>query len=111
MRKPPIVPSPCTEGGGKTAIWASGMAPNLAFSWPTMALADIVLPVRSLKSSSGKNTAPELGLLMKPLADRPGKATECLMPGTFMAMSLIWRMTASVRSSEAASGSCTTATT
>ena len=41
---------------------------------------------------------PEFGCAAKPLIDRPGKATESLMPGIFSAMSLISRITFSVRS-------------
>ena len=48
---------------------------------------------------------PSLGAAEKPAIERPGNATESTMPGTFSAMSLICRMTASVRSSEAPAGS------
>ena len=48
---------------------------------------------------------PSCGAAEKPAIDRPGKATESMMPGTLRAMSLICRMTASVRSSEAPAGS------
>ena len=44
---------------------------------------------------------PALALLMKPLIERPGNATALWTPGSFSAMSDIWRMTASVRSSVA----------
>ena len=48
---------------------------------------------------------PELELLVKPLMDRPGKATACSTPGVFSVMSVMRRMTSSVRSSVAPSGS------
>ena len=61
--------------------------------------------VRSSKSSRPKKTMPALGWAAKPLIDRPGKATESLMPGTLRAISLMRRITASVRSRLAPSGS------
>ena len=48
---------------------------------------------------------PAFGALVKPLIDRPGNATVDSTPGTLPAMSDMRRITASVRSSEAASGS------
>ena len=57
------------------------------------------------KPSSGMKTAPELGLLTRPFTDRPGKPTAWVIPGVLSAMSLILRITASVRSMVAASGS------
>ena len=62
-----------------------------------------------LRLSNGarpKKTMPSFGAAEKPAIDRPGKATESTMPGTFSAMSLMRRITASVRSSEAPAGSC-----
>ena len=50
------------------------------------------------------------GVLTKPLMDRPGNCTACSTPGCFSAMSAICRTTASVRSSEAASGNWANAT-
>ena len=52
------------------------------------------------------NTMPLFGELVNPLIERPGKAMALETPGCFSARSLIWRMTASVRSNEAADGSC-----
>ena len=49
---------------------------------------------------------PALELLVKPLIDRPGNATALSTPGCFSAMSLMRRITSSVRSSVAPSGSC-----
>ena len=45
-----------------------------------------------MRSSNGfrpKKTMPSFGAAEKPAIDRPGKATESTMPGTFSAMSLI----------------------
>ena len=49
---------------------------------------------------------PALELLVKPLIDRPGKATAFSTPGCASAMSPMRRITSSVRSSEAPDGSC-----
>ena len=106
-----MVPSPCTEGGGKTATWASGMAPNFWFRVWARPVTDSASLRRSLKSVRGKNTAAEFGLFIRPLTDRPGKATAWATPGVLRPRSVTWRTTASVRSSEAASGSWITATT
>ena len=48
---------------------------------------------------------PALELLVKPLMDRPGKATALSTPGCLRTMSLMRRITSSVRSSVAPSGS------
>ena len=50
---------------------------------------------------------PELGLAVKPFGDNPGNAIDASTPGTLSASSVIRFTTASVRSSEAASGNCT----
>ena len=62
--------------------------------------------LRSSKGLSVANTMPEFELLVKPLIDRPGNATACSTPGCFSAMSPMRRITSSVRSSVAPSGSC-----
>jgi hypothetical protein len=62
--------------------------------------------LRLSKGSRPKKTMPSFGAAEKPAIDRPGKATESMMPGTLSAMALISRITASVRSSEAPAGSC-----
>jgi hypothetical protein len=49
---------------------------------------------------------PAEGLLMKPLMERPGKATALCTPGSFKAMSDMRRITDSVRSRVAPSGNC-----
>ena len=53
---------------------------------------------------------PVFEALTKLLTDRPGNATELATPGCFSAIADISRITASVRSSVAASGSCAKAT-
>ena len=53
------------------------------------------------------NTTAALGLLTKPLIDKPGKATTLSTPGCSSVMRVISRVTASVRSSDAPGGSCT----
>jgi hypothetical protein len=62
--------------------------------------------VRSENGFSVTHTMPAEALLMKPLMERPGNATAFSTPGSFSAMSDIRRMTVSVRSSVAPSGSC-----
>ena len=49
---------------------------------------------------------PALDELLKPAIDSPGKATALSTPGSCIVISLMRRMTSSVRSSEAPSGSC-----
>ena len=53
---------------------------------------------------------PELDALTKLLMDRPGNATELKTPGCLSAIDDIFRITASVRSNVAPSGSCANAT-
>ena len=53
---------------------------------------------------------PSLGDTLKPLMLNPGKATALSTPGCLRPMSDMRRMTASVRSSEAASGNWAKAT-
>ncbi len=100
-----MVPRPWIAGAGKTATLASGMAANCWVRLAAMALADSSGVLRLSKLSSTSNTAPVLGLLTRPLTFRPGNETVCATPGVFIAISLIRRTTASVRSMVAASGS------
>jgi hypothetical protein len=72
-----------------------------------MAVPDLSFDRRCSKSSSMKNINPEFDALVKPFTDWPGKAIRSFTPGTALAISEARRTTASVRSSEAASGSCT----
>ena len=65
---------------------------------------------RSCDGLSVTNAMPVFGALTKPLIDRPGNATEFATPGCSSASVDIWRITRSVRSSVAPSGSCANAT-
>ena len=85
---------------------ASWMAPNDWFNWPATAPPLGSARVRSAKGLSVANTMPELELLVKPLIDRPGNATASSTFGFFFMMSPMRRITSSVRSSVAPSGSC-----
>src|SRR5574341_1777518 len=60
----------------------------------------------SSKGLSAAKTMPELELLVKPLIDNPGKPTACSTPGCFIMISPMRRITSSVRSRLAPSGSC-----
>ena len=62
------------------------------------------------KSSSGKKISAALELWVKPLTDMPANSTACATPGCLSPISAMRRVTASVRSREAAGGSCATAT-
>ncbi len=84
---------------------ASWIAAYLPLSCAAMALPDSSLVLRSSNGLSETKTMPALGLLVKPLIDRPGKAIADSTPGCLSAMSDIWRITSSVRSSVAPSGS------
>ena len=60
------------------------------------------------KGSRVKKTAPEFGAFVKVAPEKPAKFTAWAMPGTLSAVSTTWRLTASVRASEAPLGSCVT---
>ena len=51
-----------------------------------------------------------LELWVNPFTDIPANSTACATPGCLSAISAMRRVTASVRSSDAAGGSCATAT-
>ena len=104
--KPPVVPMPFTGGGGNIITMASWMAMNLPLSELAMAAPLSSGDLRSSKLSRPTNTMPALGLMVKPWMDRPGKAMASFTPGSSMAIWDIRRMTSSVRSREAPSGSC-----
>src|SRR5688572_2314252 len=74
-----------------------------------MALPDNSGLFRSSKDLRITKTIPLFGELVKPLIESPGNATALAAPGCFSAISLMRRMTESVRSSEAADGSCANA--
>lgn len=101
-----MVPKPITGGGGNTAMNASLIAPYCWFSDAVIASADSALPRRSSNGLSVTKTMPALALLVKPLIDSPGNAMAWSTPGCFSAMSVMRRITASVRSSDAPLGSC-----
>ncbi len=75
-----------------------------------MAFAESDGSLRSSKGLSGVNTMPLFGLLVKPLIDKPGKATVFSTPGCLPAISDMRLITSSVRSRVAASGSWAKAT-
>src|SRR4026207_1978752 len=68
------------------------------------------LPCRSSNGLRGKKMMPALGALTNPLIERPGNCTALWTPGCLLPISAICRMTRSVRSSVAASGSRAKAT-
>ena len=84
---------------------ASGIAANCRFSCPAMAPPERAGCLRSSNDLSPAKTMPELELLVKPLIERPGKPIALCTPGCFSMMSLMRRITSSVRSSVAPSGS------
>ena len=71
--KPPVLPRPCTGGGGTAKMAASWMVLNFLLSVATMAPADRSFVVRSSKGFSGKNSTAALLKLTKPCTDRPVK--------------------------------------
>ena len=89
---------------------ASWMEESFAFRAAAMARPDKARELRCEKSSSGKKMSPALELCVNPLTDMPANSTACATPGCLSAISAMRRVTASVRSSEAAGGSCATAT-
>ena len=89
---------------------ASWMDDTFLLSSAAIACADNSREVRLLASSSGKKMSPALELAVKPLTDMPANATAWATPGCLRPNSAIRRVTASVRSRDAAGGSCATAT-
>ena len=96
---------PSTGGGGKTATKAPWMLLNLAFRAPASAKPERSFRFRSSNGLSGKNTMPPFDAFTNPLMERPVNATASCTPSCSMPMRDISRITASVRSSVAASGS------
>ena len=94
-----------TGGGGNIAMKASSIAPNFWLSCIAIAPPLSSGLSRSSNGFSVTNTMPAFELLVKPAIDRPGKATALSTPGCSRAMSLMRRITSSVRSSVAPSGS------
>jgi len=100
---------PRTGGGITTTTSASWIEAKRWNSVPWMAAADFLgSRARVSNGSSGRKIAPELGALVKVAPEKPAKFTACATPGTSRAMSTTWRLTASVRASEAPPGSCVT---
>ncbi len=97
---------PCTGGGGKIAMNASGIAAYFWLSCIAMAPPERSFERRSSNGFSVAKTIPAFELLVKPLIESPGKATACSTPGCFSVISPMRRITSSVRSSVAPSGSC-----
>ncbi|MNT07523.1 hypothetical protein D3C72_1422320 [compost metagenome] len=85
---------------------ASWISPKAWLSCPATAPPLWSARVRSAKGLSVTNTMPALELLVKPLIDRPGKAIASSTFGFFLTISPMRRITLSVRSSVAPSGSC-----
>ncbi len=85
---------------------ASWMPAKAWLSWPATAAPLWSAPLRWSKGLSIANTMPALELLVKPLIDSPGKASVPSMLGFFFMISPMRRITSSVRSSVAPSGSC-----
>jgi hypothetical protein len=88
------------------AMKASSMPANLALSWAAIACPDNSGDLRASNGSRTAKTMPALELLVKPLMDSPGNATAFSTPGCASTTSPIRRMTSSVRSRVAPSGSC-----
>ena len=84
---------------------ASSIAPNFWLSCIAIAPPLSSGLSRSSNGSSVTKTMPAFELLVKPAIERPGKATALSTPGCSRAMSLIRRITSSVRSRVAPSGS------
>ena len=68
------------------------------------------LPARSAAGFSATKAMPVFEALTNPFTDNPGNAIELATPGCSSAIDVISRITRSVRSSVAASGSCANAT-
>ena len=106
--KPPAVPSPGTGGGGMAMMKASSMPDS--FRRMSARITGMVSPLATRSSNGARpaKIAPALEALVKVAPSKPAKATSCSTPGTVLRISLAWRITLSVRSSEAPGGSCTT---
>ena len=109
MRKPPAVPTPRTGGGTITSTSASSIAASFCCSARWIAGADFAGSLaRAANGSSTRNMVPEFGALVKVAPEKPTKFTARATPGTVLAISVIRRLTASVRPSAAPPGSCAT---
>ena len=103
--KPPAVPSPRTGGGGMTKICASWISDSRCCRvWIS---SGAVGPFRGRSSNGSGPTkmAPAFDALERVAPENPANATANLIPGVSRMISLARRTTASVRSSDAPSGS------
>ena len=106
--KPPAVPRPRTGGGGSAMMKASSMTDRF---WIMLRMTTSTVSPWAARSRNGVKRvkiAPALGALVKVAPENPENATALHTPGVFKRISVARRMTASVRASEAPSGSCTT---
>ena len=92
-------------GGGNTATKAWSMLPSFWRMAMAIALALCPSGTRSLNGLSGTKMVAALEVGLKLMMERPGKATVCATPGTSRISFSACRVTAVVRSSEAAGGS------
>ena len=105
--KPPPELMPRIGGGGNTTTAASWIPPRRARRRPRIASAFSSGVLRLDHGVSRGNREATLGPLTPEMKLRPPMATTVSIPGVSSRIFSIWRTTASVRSSEAASGSCT----
>ena len=105
--KPPPELMPRIGGGGNTSTNASWMPPRRARSRARIASAWSSRVLRWCHGVSRGKSEATLGPLTPVMKLRPPMATTVSTPGVSSRICSIWRTTASVRSSEAASGSCT----
>lgn len=96
---------PRTDGGGTAMMKASWMLCIAPKSWPMICVAFWPCSSRSSKLSKGVKITPEFEALVKVAPLKPAKATASLTPGTSRIIADARWTTASVRSSEAPSGS------
>ena len=94
-----------TEGGMTVRTNASVMPLNSRFNAAAMAGPVRSGVLRCSKSFKQKKTMPAFGATLKPLMLSPGNCTALSTPGTFSPISPMRRITASVRSRDAPSGS------
>ena len=105
--KPPPELMPRMGGGGNTSTNASWMPASRARSRARIASACSSRVLRWGHGASRGKSEATLGPLTPEMKLRPPMATTVSTPGVSSRICSIWRTTASVRSSEAASGSCT----
>ena len=100
---------PATGGGATTIISASRSSANFRSNSACMPGIDLRgSRARSWNGSSTRKIAPEFGALVKVAPDKPTMFTAPMTPGVSSDRSTARRITASVRWSEEAGGSCAT---